>query len=65
MFGLPPAVLKDFIQIMRLEMIPELSQGFRWTVQFLLRVPPSATPIVPIGSPGVLYRNKALFFVSI
>ena len=28
MFGLPPAVLKDFIQIMRLEMIPELSEGF-------------------------------------
>lgn len=61
-----PQVLKDFVQIMRLEMKPEIGQGqFKWTVQFCMRVPPSAAPIVPIGSPGVLIcRLKILFFVS-
>lgn len=64
MFSMPAHVLKDFIQIMRYELMPELTQGCRWNVQFCLRVPPSATPIVPIGNPGVILKNKALFFVS-
>lgn len=61
-----PQVLKDFIQIMRLEMKPDLGgDQLKWTVQFCMRVPPSAAPIIPIGSPGVLIvRLKILFFVS-
>lgn len=60
-----PRVLKDFIQIMRLELIPDLSMNFRWTVQLSLRVPPSAAPIVPVGMPSFLVvRTKILFFVS-
>lgn len=62
-----PQVLRDFVQIMRLEMKPELAgDPYKWTVQFCMRVPPSTAPIVPIGSPGVLIvRLKILFFVSI
>lgn len=65
MFSVPSIVLKDFIQIMKLEIMPELAKGLRWSVQFCLRVPPSATPVVPVGSPGVICRNKALFFLQI
>uniref|UniRef100_A0A1A9V3Z5 Mediator of RNA polymerase II transcription subunit 14 n=1 Tax=Glossina austeni TaxID=7395 RepID=A0A1A9V3Z5_GLOAU len=62
-----PQVLKDFLQIMRLEMNPDLGgDQIKWTVQFCMRVPPSAAPIVPIGSPGVLMvRLKILFFLQI
>ncbi|TMW50711.1 hypothetical protein DOY81_004211 [Sarcophaga bullata] len=62
-----PQVLKDFIQIMRLEMKPDLGgDQLKWTVQFCMRVPPSAAPIIPIGSPGVLIvRLKILFFLQI
>lgn len=67
MLNAPVNVLKDFVQLMRLDLMPSLSQqqGFKWSVQFMLRIPPSAVPIVPIGMAGVLiYRNKILFFVS-
>lgn len=68
MLNVPVNVLKDFIQIMRLELMPGLvqQQGMKWSVQWMLRIPPSATPIVPTGMSGVLaIRNKILFFVSI
>lgn len=65
MLNVPPQVLKDFIQILRLEMMPDLAQGLKWHAHFCLRVPPSATPIVPVGMPAVLLcRMKILFFVS-
>ena len=64
MLSIPPPLLKDLIQIMRLELMPELTQGFKWNVQFCLRVPPSASPIVPVGTPAVVIcRSKILFFV--
>ncbi|XP_063699988.1 mediator of RNA polymerase II transcription subunit 14 [Culicoides brevitarsis] len=65
MFSVPPHVLKDFIQIMRCELMPELTQGCRWNVSFCLRVPPAAAPIVPIGTPGVIIRIKILFFLQL
>lgn len=52
---------------MRLDLMPSLGQqqGFKWSVQFMLRTPPSTVSIVPTGMAGVLiYRNKILFFVS-
>lgn len=65
MLNVPPPVLKDLIQIMRLELMPELGQGLKWNVQFCLRVPPSASPIVPVGTSAiVICRSKILFFVS-
>ncbi|KAL1505868.1 hypothetical protein ABEB36_005326 [Hypothenemus hampei] len=68
MLNSPPNVLKDFIQIMRLDMMPHLAQqqGMKWSVQWLLRIPPNAMPIVPTGTQGVLgIRNKILFFLQI
>lgn len=64
--SLPPLVLKDAIQIMRLDLMPELLQGFKWHVQLCMRVPPSsAPPIVPVGNPALLTcREKILIFVS-
>ena len=52
---------------MRLELMPDLvGQGLKWSIQFCLRVPPSAAPIVPVGMPAVLIcRLKILFFVSL
>lgn len=67
MLNVSISVLKDFIQIMKLELMPGLaqSQNMKWSVQWMLRVPPSATPIVPTGMSGVLViRSKILFFVS-
>lgn len=68
MLNVPINVLKDFVQIMRLDLMPSLGQqqGFKWSVQFMLRIAPSAIPIVPVGMAGVLvYRNKILFFLQI
>lgn len=61
-------VLKDFVQIMKLELVPGLvqQQQLKWSVQLCLRIPPSAGPIVPPGTEGVhVCRSKILFFVSI
>lgn len=63
----PVNVLRDIIQILKLDLIPELcqQQGMKWSVQWALRVPPSAHPIVPIGVAAPLVnRAKILFFVS-
>ncbi|XP_025987694.2 mediator of RNA polymerase II transcription subunit 14 isoform X1 [Solenopsis invicta] len=61
-------VLKDFVQIMKLELVPGLvqQQQLKWSVQLCLRIPPSAGPIVPPGTEGVhVCRNKILFFLQI
>ncbi|XP_054267906.1 mediator of RNA polymerase II transcription subunit 14-like [Macrosteles quadrilineatus] len=61
-------VLKDFVQIMKLELVPGLAQqqGLKWGVQWCLRIPPSAPPIVPAGQAGVLVcRTKFLLFLQI
>ncbi|XP_073993036.1 mediator complex subunit 14 isoform X1 [Rhodnius prolixus] len=67
MLNVPQNVLKDFIQIMKLELIPSLiqQQQMKWSVQWCLRIPPSATPIVPTGMAAVLVcRQKILFFLQ-
>ncbi|XP_065086369.1 mediator of RNA polymerase II transcription subunit 14 [Ochlerotatus camptorhynchus] len=66
MLNLPSQVMKDFIQIMRMDLIPDLGQGNKWNVQFILRMPPSGTPIVPVGTTTILsHRQKILFFIQI
>ena len=68
MLSIPVNILKDIIQIMRLDLMPGLAQqqNYRWSVQWTLRVPPSAVPIVPVGMAGAMIsRNKILIFVSI
>ncbi|KAK3931598.1 Mediator of RNA polymerase II transcription subunit 14 [Frankliniella fusca] len=65
----PLFVLKDFIQIMKFDLMPNLAQqaNFKWSVQLCLRVPPaSVAPIVPTGQPGVLlFRNKIVCFIQL
>ncbi|XP_075216294.1 mediator complex subunit 14 isoform X3 [Lycorma delicatula] len=68
MLNVPYNVLKDFVQIMKLELVPSLiqQQQLKWAVQWCLRIPPSATPIVPTGMAAVLVcRSKILFFLQI
>lgn len=69
-WGAPPAVFHDFVHIMRCELagpgIPAHPNGnVPWNLQWALRSPPQAPPIVPAGNPAVLLiRNKILIFVS-
>lgn len=63
--NVPPQVLKDFVHLMRLDLMSEPMPAQKWNVQFCMRVPPAAPPIVPVGSPGILkIAPKILFFVS-
>ncbi|XP_072757172.1 mediator of RNA polymerase II transcription subunit 14 isoform X2 [Anoplolepis gracilipes] len=63
-------VLKDFVQIMKLELVPGLvqQQQLKWSVQLCLRIPPlpSTGQLVPPGSEGVhVCRSKILFFLQL
>ncbi|XP_017469746.1 PREDICTED: mediator of RNA polymerase II transcription subunit 14 [Rhagoletis zephyria] len=62
----PGQVLKDFVQIMRLDLKPEvMGDQLKWALQFCMRVPPSAA-IIPIGTPGIyICKLKILFFLQI
>lgn len=64
--NVPPQVLKDFIQLMQLDMMAEPLPGQKWTMQFIMRVPPPAlVHIVSVGNPALYISNqKILFFVS-
>ncbi|KAL1465599.1 hypothetical protein WDU94_005154 [Cyamophila willieti] len=65
MLNCPQPVLKDFLSIMKLELSPGHPQA-KWSVQWCLRIPPSATPIVPTGQAAVIIcRTKLLFFLQI
>ncbi|KAJ8684722.1 hypothetical protein QAD02_020515, partial [Eretmocerus hayati] len=66
--SLPLNVLKDFVQLIRLELISGLAQQqqFKWTAQLCLRVPPSAIPIVPCGMPAIMqHKLKILFYLQV
>lgn len=66
-FVIPPHVLKDIIQILRLDLRPEQCQsmGLHYTVQLSLRASFSVLPIIPLGAPAMVNtKNKLLFFVS-
>lgn len=67
LFNVPPPVLKDLIQIIRLELRPEQCKpmGLHFNVQLCLRATFSTLPIIPLGTPAVVNtKNKLLFFVS-
>lgn len=67
MFSAPSPVLKDLIQIIRLEMRPDQCKpmGLLWKVQLCMRASFSSYPIMPLGTPGLVNtKNKLLFFVS-
>ena len=51
MISLPPRIIRDLIQIIRLQLIPSIveQQGWKWHVQLCLTVPPAAIPIIAPG----------------
>ncbi|XP_065205637.1 mediator of RNA polymerase II transcription subunit 14 [Planococcus citri] len=60
--------LKDFIQIMKLDLIPSLvqQQGMKWMPQICLCVPPSAFPFVNKGVLAFhIHGTKILFFLQV
>ncbi|CAD6234893.1 GSCOCG00007749001-RA-CDS [Cotesia congregata] len=68
MLSLPINILKDFIQIMKLELNSHEQQyQSNWSVQWSLKIPPSLTPaMLPYGAPAIIYQaNKILFFLKI
>jgi mediator of RNA polymerase II transcription subunit 14 len=67
LFSVPNPVLKDLIQIIRLELKPEQckTMGLHWNVQLCMRASFTSFPIIPIGTPGIVNtKNKLLIFVS-
>lgn len=68
-WGAPPGVFHDLVQLMRRELSgPGVCPNnmIPWSVQWALRIPPQAAPIIPTAHPGVvLAKNKILIFVSI
>lgn len=64
----PIEPLKDILNIMRYEMMPEMvaANNYKWTCRLCLTVPPSAPPIIPLGQPGLLrLKEKMLLFLHI
>ncbi|XP_013410599.1 mediator of RNA polymerase II transcription subunit 14 [Lingula anatina] len=59
----PPRILKDCVQLMRLELMPDRS--FKWGVHWCLTSAASSSPIVA-GAPAVLIKgNKMLFMIQL
>jgi len=51
MISLPPRIIRELIQIIRLQLIPSIveQQGWNWIPQLCLTVPPPALPIIAPG----------------
>ena len=61
----PIEPLKDIVNLLQYEMMPELvmNQNLKWNVKLCVTVPPSARPLMPPGQPGLLrVRDKMLMF---
>ncbi|XP_025098562.1 mediator of RNA polymerase II transcription subunit 14-like isoform X2 [Pomacea canaliculata] len=62
LMGAPLRILKDCIQIMRLELMPDRS--LKWSVQWCLTIPPSLHNISPPGTPAILVKSKMIFMLQ-
>ncbi|XP_076466284.1 mediator of RNA polymerase II transcription subunit 14-like isoform X3 [Babylonia areolata] len=62
LMGAPLCILKDCIQIMRLELMPD--RNLKWSVQWCLTIPPSLHFISPPGTPAILVKNKMIFMLQ-
>ncbi|XP_072035034.1 mediator of RNA polymerase II transcription subunit 14-like isoform X2 [Amphiura filiformis] len=63
LLGAPTRILKDCIQLLRLELLPD--RTLKWTIQWCLTIPPSAPPLAPVGTSAVVIKNKILFFIQL
>ncbi|KAG6452582.1 hypothetical protein O3G_MSEX007707 [Manduca sexta] len=63
-WGAPVAALPSLVALMRADLAP--SAPALWQLQWALRIPPAAPPIVPAGQPAVLLaKHKILFFICL
>ncbi|CAG0893105.1 unnamed protein product [Darwinula stevensoni] len=61
----PLTILKDCVQVIRLELSP-IAPGAKWSLEWCLTTPPSAPPIAPAGMTAtILTRNKMLFYIQL
>lgn len=68
MISLPYRIIRDCIQIIRLQLNPAIIEqhNWKWGVQLCLTVPPSAMPIIPQGMSAIVTsQSKILLYVSI
>lgn len=64
LLGAPARILKDCLQIMRLELMPD--RNLKWSVQWCLTIPPGAHPIsAPAGTPAVVVKNKMIIMLQL
>ncbi|XP_065317157.1 uncharacterized protein LOC135925664 isoform X3 [Gordionus sp. m RMFG-2023] len=63
--GAPINVLKDCIDIMRLEFLIGTNNSFKWNLEWCLTIPPIGPILAPIGSPAVIIKNKMLFLLEL
>ncbi|XP_041355183.1 mediator of RNA polymerase II transcription subunit 14-like isoform X2 [Gigantopelta aegis] len=63
LLGAPSRILRDCVQIMRLELMPD--RNFKWSVQWCLTIPPNVLNfIAPPGTPAVVIKNKMLIVLQ-
>ncbi|CAH1798713.1 unnamed protein product [Owenia fusiformis] len=58
----PYRILKDCIQIMRLELYPD--RGVKWEVRWCLTISPGSPPLAPAGTPAVMIKSKMLIMLQ-
>lgn len=65
-WGAPGAALPSLVALMRADLAPAALAPAIWQLQWALRIPPAAPPIVPAGQPAVLLaKHKILFFICL
>lgn len=62
--GAPLRILKDFVQIMKIELVTP-ANTMKWSVQWCLTFPQGAQPIAPLGTPAVVIKGKILFILQL
>ncbi|XP_052229673.1 mediator of RNA polymerase II transcription subunit 14-like [Dreissena polymorpha] len=58
-------ILKDVIQIMRLELMPNQDRNVKWSSQLLLTVPPTYAHIAPPGTPAIVVVAKMVLMLQL
>ncbi|XP_052810781.1 mediator of RNA polymerase II transcription subunit 14-like isoform X2 [Mya arenaria] len=58
-------ILKDVIQIMRLELMPSQDRSLKWSIQLLLTVPPTYAHMAPAGTPAIVVVTKMILMLQL
>jgi len=62
----PTPILKDLIQLMKLELFPQNLPGFKpkWCMSLCLTTPPTQV-ITQVGGPSIIIKDKTLIFIQL